>query len=1070
MLFLGDEDVHLANDLLCQRYTQSRYIPPEDDWPPYHPKHYTPLTIFHHQERRYENEVITGAPGSTVIENGEMCGKSIKSINDFFTPFERTSPVPFSILIEGAPGIGKTILSKEIALQWANRTVLHNTKLLFLLFMRDPQVKSITSILSLVKYFYENNELSNKITDWLVKTNGNYLTIILDGYDEVSEGNKNLFINDIIKRKKLTKCGVVITSRPAASSHLHSIVDCRAEVLGFTDDDRQNFIQNALQDQNSKIDDLKGFLQSNPFLNNLCYIPLNMSILLCLSKDTISALPKTQTKLYEKFIIMTIVHFLKKDKKVSDCTIASFNDLPVPYDHVVKELSEFAFLALLKNQLVFTLADAKKICPNLTPSNWYGLGLLQCVRYFKPQDACDYESFHFLHFAIQEYMAAYHIASLPDHVQLKLLNGTFWKADFFNTWVMYVGITGGCSFVFKHFLSGNYFQISSWLFGTPRISSKILGDKIKCLHLLHCLGDADHEMLPSIKSTFRGRTIDLSNQSLTPKDVQTLSVLLLRSRNEHWEMINLSHCNIDSKCCNVLCEMFLSKNSSLKVKSVNLSYNNFDCESLHKLSGTFKSWNTTELVLSIDSLYDGVTMKKIIAFTEKLKSAFVANVPWPGLPDNSYLLVNYIAEQNKMIAVCASKSYIMCSHFTGCKLSDTAIESLKDFTMKLKAPAVTHVIFSVHVSNTFATKQLSALPASIQSIRFCGSYLHSKGVYLLTTASTIHYHNVPLPQQVADYLAGVVYHNTQSKTSYLLTLPSCFAEMIRYSLCTFTTLETFSVMNNYLSSEAADDIAAILTHATELQQLYLSGNNLQAIGAIKIARAIQNVTTLTKLNVSNNNITHEAANDIAMILSHSTKLQLLFLDSNNLQASGAITISRALRNTTTLVVLNLANNNISDEAADDIAAVLSCNPKLQVLSLGENNLQTAGAIKIARGLESTTTLKVFGIINNNISDEGADAIASILSRNSGMEVLELGRNNLQSTGVIKIAIALKHITSLTLLSIASNNVGDNAVDDIAAVLLNNPMLETLDLRENNFQSTSAVKIAKALKNTAKLQI
>ena len=63
----------------------------------------------------------------------------------------------------------------------------------------------------------------------------------------------------------------------------------------------------------------------------------------------INTLPKTQTKLYENFIIMTIVHFLKKDKKVSNNAIASFNDLPAPYDHVVKELSEFAFLALLKN-------------------------------------------------------------------------------------------------------------------------------------------------------------------------------------------------------------------------------------------------------------------------------------------------------------------------------------------------------------------------------------------------------------------------------------------------------------------------------------------------------------------------------------------------------------------------------------------------------------------------------------------------------------------------------------------------------------------------------------------------
>ena len=98
---------------------------------------------------------------------------------------------------------------------------------------------------------------------------------------------------------------------------------------------------------------------------------------------------------------------------------------------------------------MFTKVEVKRICPNLTPSNWYGLGLLKPAKYFRPQDGSDYESFHFLHFAIQKYLAAYHIASLPDNTQLQLLHQTFWKAHYFNTWLMYVGITGGNNFVFS---------------------------------------------------------------------------------------------------------------------------------------------------------------------------------------------------------------------------------------------------------------------------------------------------------------------------------------------------------------------------------------------------------------------------------------------------------------------------------------------------------------------------------------------------------------------------------------------------------------------------------------------
>ena len=120
---------------------------------------------------------------------------------------------------------------------------------------------------------------------------------------------------------------------------------------------------------------------------------------------------------------------------------------------------------------MFTLAEVKAECPNLTPANWYGLGLLKPVQYFKAQDGCDHESFHFLHYSIQEYMAAYYIASLSSKMLSSLLEKTFWNAHYFNAWVMYVGITRGKHCAFNHFLSGNYLRVISWL-STPKVISK----------------------------------------------------------------------------------------------------------------------------------------------------------------------------------------------------------------------------------------------------------------------------------------------------------------------------------------------------------------------------------------------------------------------------------------------------------------------------------------------------------------------------------------------------------------------------------------------------------------------
>ena len=248
-----------------------------------------------------------------------------------------------------------------------------------------------------------------------------------------------------------------------------------------------------------------------------------MSILLRLAEEGIESLSKTQTKLFYSFIIMTVIHFLKRDNVAVPTTITDLGDLPHPYDHLIKELSQLSFLALQKDQLVFSQAELKATCPSMVPTDWYRFGLLKPVKYFKPQEGCDHESFHFLHLSIKEYMAAYHIASLQNKV---LLNNIFWKVRYFNVWRMFVGITGGDHFVFKHFLGQNRSRLANYVFSSSEISNKILKDKIKCFHLLQCLSETDNKMLPYIENLFQNK-IDLSCQPLSYNDVHTLAVLLL---------------------------------------------------------------------------------------------------------------------------------------------------------------------------------------------------------------------------------------------------------------------------------------------------------------------------------------------------------------------------------------------------------------------------------------------------------------------------------------------------------------------------------------------------------------
>ena len=343
--------VQPAANHLRESYIKSRFYYAPNEWPPYHPKHYTTLALIHHKGKRVNTEVISvtqelvteGNLSRSHPLNGNISYYS-KDISELF-PTNLISS--YFLLIEGAPGIGKTVLCKEIAYQWAEKKLLKFKKLVFLLFLQDPTIKQLMSLESLIQYFFESTKIASDLSEYFFHTKGKGLVFIFDGYDEMSEEDRNnSLVAKIISRNVLPECDLVITSRPSASLCLRDVADCRVEVLGFTEEDRLDYIQHALKGSTDKIEALQFYLQSNSTINALCYVPLNMTILLCLfeeveclshstldldNKEDIE-LPNTQTEMYEKFILMTITRFIKKSNKTFSGKCLTFFDLPEPYN------------------------------------------------------------------------------------------------------------------------------------------------------------------------------------------------------------------------------------------------------------------------------------------------------------------------------------------------------------------------------------------------------------------------------------------------------------------------------------------------------------------------------------------------------------------------------------------------------------------------------------------------------------------------------------------------------------------------------------------------------------------
>ena len=627
-----------TSDYLHKSYITSRNLL-TDEWPPYQPRHYTTLALIHHKDKCSDATIISVTqelavagkiqpmveglilPGSNKSQAPNIYTNATKNISDIFVSVTASDGVtinPCIVLIEGASGIGKTVLAKEITYQWANNKILNDKRMVFLVFLRQCNFKSMVSVESFVQCSVQSSEITVSLTKYLLQTEGKELAIVFDGYDEISnEDRYNSIVAKIIHRKIFAKCCLVITSRPTASSDLHSIVDCRVEILGFTEEDRLDYIQTALQGDDDKVEALTIYLQSNPTINALCYIPLNMTILLCLVEDGIDKLPQTQTYMYKKFVEMTIKRFIKKvDVKISE-VITNITRLPCPYNKVFEELTRLAYNALKIDKIVFKLNEIEEVCPNIATisSNWNGLGLLKAVQCANAE--LGHVTFHFLHFSIQEYMAALYISTLSDNQQIELLEDTFWKHRYYNTWIMYVGITCGSSFALKHFLSGNWFQFITKLFKTSSISNKYLKDKIKCLHLFQCLIESNNkDMIALVSQFFQGGKIDLSNQTLLPRDVNTLAFFLMRSIHKRYELLDISGCNIGSTGIKILCDRFSDKESReiIMIKKVNFSYNNLNFSSLVENFDLFKSWHTSELVIKDSEIFQSRRSSDIYKF------------------------------------------------------------------------------------------------------------------------------------------------------------------------------------------------------------------------------------------------------------------------------------------------------------------------------------------------------------------------------------------------------------------------------------------------------------------------
>ena len=578
--------VSFLSNMVRRHSVRGRFIHDGDTWPPDQPKNFTPLVLIHYKgQQNYKQAMamtkLTQTGDIDSLANNQSLSEHhpsyepvqevlnastiTKEFEQILAPLEKNDEPPF-ILIKGPPGVGKSVLLKEIAYRWGEQHILTRFKLVLLVHLRDPIVQQSTSVHDLLQLFCRGHKRAAEIADlcneYLFFTGGEDLLFLFDGFDEFPEIFKKpgSLIFDILHREILPSCGLILSSRPHASANIFSkVVTLKVDVLGFTETERVKFIKQALKDEPSKIPLLTKYLEDHLTISGICFIPFNMVILLYLCKQGIS-FPNNPTQLYNYFICLTLCRHLAKSGISLENNITDLNSLPEPCGTIVQQLSKLSFEFLNDNKLIFTFDEVKSVCPDIesVPGAITGFGLLQTVHHYGLTGKM--MTFNFVHFSIQEFLAAYHVATLPSEKELQVLDKKFWSSIHSNMFSIYISLTKGQRSAFKKFLSGGS--------DTVAISPKFLQDCLKCVRLFRCFYDVDdvkiYRSIQNAKMFHNKEVVFPYSGRPSPYDIECATLFLTCAVHKQWNVVKMSGCQIQDHGFRVLHRGIIGTGISIK--------------------------------------------------------------------------------------------------------------------------------------------------------------------------------------------------------------------------------------------------------------------------------------------------------------------------------------------------------------------------------------------------------------------------------------------------------------------------------------------------------------------------
>ena len=333
----------------------------------------------------------------------ETTQSELKHYTDLFTA-NKSGVIPKRILVQGQTGIGKSTFVKKLLVDWVEvnkktsheqAAVLKNFELVVAVNLKEvSKCQSLKDVIRLSNVFAkEDKYMTEGLVDY-ISNNQEKVLLIFDGYDEYRIG-RNSEIYEIFSGNSLRSCCVLITTRISRADELRGGEDLHAEITGFSEVDREDFMRRFLASE--EVSNLQDHLGRRK-LDELAKVPLLLLFFCTLWKRGQSKhFPKTKTSLYIGIVQFILDHNQSEQSLPRYQGVASFKE-------ILCEIGKVALQGLLKDDHLF---EYSQLSDSVRCDESVFIGLLQITDYTEALRPVGMVSF--IHKSIQEFLAAWYI-------------------------------------------------------------------------------------------------------------------------------------------------------------------------------------------------------------------------------------------------------------------------------------------------------------------------------------------------------------------------------------------------------------------------------------------------------------------------------------------------------------------------------------------------------------------------------------------------------------------------------------------------------------------------------------